>query len=91
MTGKAIPSRVLVTGGGRGIGAAVARALIEAGARVTLLGRDAGRLGRRLDRPLARHVLAVGSQTAEPAAGAPAQEFIRAVDRSGVPAAGTAR
>jgi NAD(P)-dependent dehydrogenase (short-subunit alcohol dehydrogenase family) len=34
----------VVTGGGRGIGAAVARALTEAGARVTLLGRDAGRL-----------------------------------------------
>jgi NAD(P)-dependent dehydrogenase (short-subunit alcohol dehydrogenase family) len=34
----------VVTGGGRGIGAAVARALLQAGARVTLLGRDAGRL-----------------------------------------------
>jgi NAD(P)-dependent dehydrogenase (short-subunit alcohol dehydrogenase family) len=30
----------LVTGASRGIGAAIARALIEAGARVTLLGRD---------------------------------------------------
>ncbi|MBN8892671.1 MAG: 3-hydroxyacyl-CoA dehydrogenase [Rhodospirillales bacterium 70-18] len=34
----------LVTGGGRGIGAATARALSEAGARVTVLGRDAARL-----------------------------------------------
>ena len=34
----------LVTGGGRGIGAAVAQALIGQGARVTLLGRDAQRL-----------------------------------------------
>ena len=34
----------VVTGGGRGIGAAVAQALAEQGARVTLLGRDAQRL-----------------------------------------------
>jgi len=34
----------LVTGGGRGIGAAVARALTGAGAHVTVLGRDAARL-----------------------------------------------
>ena len=33
----------LVTGGGRGIGAAIARALSAAGARVTLLGRNPGR------------------------------------------------
>ena len=31
----------LVTGGGRGIGAAIARALVAAGARVTITGRDA--------------------------------------------------
>ncbi len=34
----------VVTGGGSGIGAAIAKALIEAGARVTLLGRNAERL-----------------------------------------------
>ncbi|PWF54640.1 SDR family NAD(P)-dependent oxidoreductase [Massilia glaciei] len=34
----------LVTGGGRGIGAAVARALLAAGARVTIAGRDANTL-----------------------------------------------
>lgn len=34
----------LVTGGGSGIGAACARALLEQGARVTLAGRDAARL-----------------------------------------------
>jgi len=34
----------LVTGGGRGIGAAIARALTEAGARVTVLGRTAASL-----------------------------------------------
>ena len=34
----------LVTGGGRGIGIAIAEALIAEGARVTLLGRDRQRL-----------------------------------------------
>jgi len=34
----------LVTGGGRGIGAAIAAELVGQGARVTLLGRDQGRL-----------------------------------------------
>lgn len=34
----------LVTGGGRGIGLAIAQALLAHGARVTLAGRDAGRL-----------------------------------------------
>ncbi len=34
----------LVTGGGRGIGAAIARQLLQAGARVSLLGRDADTL-----------------------------------------------
>ncbi|HJP57081.1 MAG TPA: SDR family NAD(P)-dependent oxidoreductase, partial [Gemmatimonadales bacterium] len=33
----------LVTGGTRGIGLAIARALAEAGARVALTGRDAAR------------------------------------------------
>lgn len=34
----------VVTGGGSGIGAAVAHAMSEAGARITLIGRDAGKL-----------------------------------------------
>ncbi|WP_242538954.1 SDR family NAD(P)-dependent oxidoreductase [Trinickia acidisoli] len=34
----------VVTGGGSGIGAAIARELVEAGARVTLMGRDAAKL-----------------------------------------------
>ncbi len=44
----------LVTGGGRGIGMAIGRALLEQGARVTLAGRDAGRLAAavRMMRPL---------------------------------------
>ena len=36
----------VVTGGGSGIGLAVARQLLAAGARVTLMGRDAARLAR---------------------------------------------
>ncbi|PMS15086.1 3-hydroxyacyl-CoA dehydrogenase [Trinickia dabaoshanensis] len=34
----------VVTGGGSGIGAAIARALVDAGARVTLIGRDPAKL-----------------------------------------------
>jgi len=39
----------IVTGGGRGIGAAIAAALVRAGATVTLLGRDAARLAAQAD------------------------------------------
>lgn len=37
----------VVTGGGSGIGAAIASAMHEAGARVTLMGRDAGKLEQK--------------------------------------------
>ncbi|WP_133646319.1 SDR family NAD(P)-dependent oxidoreductase [Paraburkholderia flava] len=39
----------VVTGGGSGIGAATAAALLRAGARVTLMGRDAARLAAQRD------------------------------------------
>ena len=45
----------LVTGGGRGIGAAIAKALAAAGARVTLLGRNA--------EPLGETAIAIGGKT----------------------------
>jgi NAD(P)-dependent dehydrogenase (short-subunit alcohol dehydrogenase family) len=45
MDGRFLDGRhAIVTGGGRGIGAAIARALGQAGARLTLTGRDAARL-----------------------------------------------
>ncbi|WNC93113.1 SDR family NAD(P)-dependent oxidoreductase [Paraburkholderia sp. FT54] len=40
----------VVTGGGSGIGAAVAESLLRAGARVTLMGRNAGRLGMQREK-----------------------------------------
>ncbi|WP_424529849.1 SDR family oxidoreductase [Sphaerisporangium viridialbum] len=40
----------LVTGGSSGIGLAVATALVARGFEVTVLGRDAGRLGKAVDR-----------------------------------------
>ncbi len=46
----------LVTGGARGIGAAIAAALAHAGADVTVMGRDAAALGRRRDELVAAGV-----------------------------------
>jgi 3-hydroxybutyrate dehydrogenase len=45
----------VVTGGGSGIGAAIAATLLEAGARVTLMGRDAQRLHAQRERFDAHH------------------------------------
>lgn len=42
--------RVLITGGGSGIGAALAEACVNGGARVGIIGRDKGRLARVADR-----------------------------------------
>src|SRR6185437_15902138 len=46
MTGLPHSPHALVTGGGRGIGLAIASALAQAGATVTILGRDRATLDR---------------------------------------------
>src|SRR6202011_4305359 len=46
MSGALAGRHALVTGGGRGIGAAIASALAAEGARITLLGRDRAVLER---------------------------------------------
>ena len=59
----------LVTGGGRGIGAAVARHLLGLGADVTITGRDAGRLAGAVARLSAQgRVQAVSMDVADAAA-----------------------
>ena len=56
----------LVTGGGRGIGAAIAQALASQGAAVTLLGRDRGRLEAAAER-VGAGTLAVAADVTDPA------------------------
>jgi len=75
----------VVTGGGSGIGAAIAQALVDAGARVTLMGRDAAKLETQrgeLAAPGRVHCVAVDvtQQHAVEAAFASARDALGPVD-----------
>jgi NAD(P)-dependent dehydrogenase (short-subunit alcohol dehydrogenase family) len=73
------PSKVLVTGASRGIGAAIARALLASGARVALVGRD----WRTLQAMLASHpgsVALVADLTARDQVAALADRAVAALD-----------
>ncbi len=69
LTGKV----VLVTGGGRGLGFEIAKALVGAGAHVLLNGRDRARLAAAVER-----IAAVGGGTIEPLAFDVADSLARA-------------
>jgi NAD(P)-dependent dehydrogenase (short-subunit alcohol dehydrogenase family) len=80
---SAAPRHALVTGGGSGIGRAIAVALDEAGWRVTIVGRSIERLERvRAERP---GLLALACDVGDEAAVADA--VAEAIDRNGVVAA----
>lgn len=66
MAGSLTSQHALVTGGGRGIGRAVAAALTAAGARVSILGRDAATLEKAVSDGVA-HAFAVADVTDEAA------------------------
>ncbi|MBL8310020.1 MAG: SDR family oxidoreductase [Burkholderiales bacterium] len=83
MTRRVLAGRhAVVTGGSRGIGLAIANALVDSGANVTLMARDAARLDTAIASLRLRHAAADGSQ---------AQSFAAAVvdvaDESSVNAA----
>jgi len=70
----------VVTGAARGIGAAIARALIGSGARVTLLGRDAQRLAS-LAATLQGETCCVAADVSDPAE--VTRAFVEARERLG--------
>jgi NADP-dependent 3-hydroxy acid dehydrogenase YdfG len=60
LTSSTVPGTALVTGGSRGIGLAIARALVREGVRVALIARGAKELEARA-RELGAHTLAVAA------------------------------
>ena len=84
--GKRRPARevALITGGSRGLGLAAARSLLEAGAQVAIVGRDAARLRRSrasLEREFERPVLAIRGDLGAP--GTAGRVVARALRRFG--------
>lgn len=75
-------AHAVVTGGGSGIGFAIARALAGAGARVTLIGRDRARLDRAAAGLAAAQAIAADVSDDDAVAAA----FRRAADEFGPPA-----
>jgi 3-oxoacyl-[acyl-carrier protein] reductase len=72
-------ANVLITGGSLGIGKATAKALVKAGARVAITGRDEGRLRRAADEV---NALPIPADVADPEDIARTyQEFLREFDR----------
>ena len=68
-TASAVMRHALVTGGGRGIGAAIAEALLVAGYQVTITGRDKATLDQALKSlPDSKRCRAVAMDVADPAA-----------------------
>ena len=55
MSGLPRSAHVVVTGGGRGIGRAIAAALVDAGATVTVIGRNAASLEEAIKAGAAHH------------------------------------
>ena len=67
MTKPLAGRHALVTGGGRGIGAAIARHLLSLGASVTLTGRDAARL-KAAAAEMGGHAFGIAMDVTDPAA-----------------------
>ena len=60
MTSSSVPKTALVTGGSRGIGLAIARALVREGVRIALVARGAAELEARA-KELGNHTLAIAA------------------------------
>jgi NAD(P)-dependent dehydrogenase (short-subunit alcohol dehydrogenase family) len=79
-----VDHHAVITGGGRGIGSAVAEALARRGATVTLMGRDRGRLEERAEQLAQRWGVRAYAQPVDVAQPeSVAQAFAESVERGG--------